>query len=709
MSDKQLHPKIRSDEKREAKHLDEPRVPPLEQNPGEISDPSQILSLTAEIGKALVRGKNLEKTLQSCTEVVVSVLDVDFARIWTMEHDQNLLKLRASAGLHTRINGKYSQVPVGKFSVGKIAADKKPIISNNATEASIFQTNEWAIEHELVAFMGQPLVANDKIVGVMALFSKKRFSEITVKLINAVTDQIALGIVREQTRKAALRALRDSERRFRTSFEHAPIPMYLSDLRGNFLMVNQTMCEKFGYLPDELRTKQLQDIVLLDDLETILNHIQLLIDGETRVVSFEKRYQRKNGQMLWAGTNISLIRTPDGDPLYFIGHIQDITHRKNLETQLLQAQKMKAIGTLAGGIAHDFNNLLMAIQGRVSLMQLSADENNPMTEHLSAMESHIHSAANLTRQLLGFARGGKYELKPVDMNQLIMEQTRLFGRTRKEVTIHCELESDIWTVRVDAEQIKHSLLNIFINAWQAMPKGGDMFVRTENIVVTDAHRYPFEVLPGEYVKTSVKDTGVGMNEATRYRVFEPFFTTRQLGQGTGLGLASTYGIVKHHAGFITVNSKPGKGTTFHIFLPATDNSVKRDRKTASPIAKGEETVLLIDDEPMIVDIGSQMLKQMGYHALTALSGAKGLKIYEEYRRQVNLVILDMVMPKMSGEDTFRAIREIDPNAKVILSSGYDLDSKASELLNSGCLGFIQKPFNLSQLSAKIREVLDQTR
>ena len=381
--------------------------------------------------------------------------------------------------------------------------------------------------------------------------------------------------------------------------------------------------------------------------------------------------------------------------------------KKKLEAQLQQAQKMESLGSLAGGIAHDFNNLLMGIQGRTSLMLMYKDSSHPDFGHLSGIEDYIKNAANLTKQLLGFARAGKYEVKPTNINDLIKKSSTLFGRTKKEIAIHSKYQENVWTLEVDRGQIEQVLLNLFINAWHAMPGGGDLFIETENVTVDESFIRPFEVQPGKYVKISITDTGVGMDETTRQRIFEPFFTTRKMGRGTGLGLASVYGITKNHGGFIDVYSEKGHGTTFNIYLPASEKEAMKGKTLAGDIIKGSESVLLVDDEDMIIDVGKELLGELGYEVLLARSGQEAIKIYEENEEKIDMVILDMIMPDMSGGDTYDRLKEINPGINVLLSSGYSINGQATEILNRGCDGFIQKPFNIKQLSQKLREILDK--
>jgi CheY-like chemotaxis protein len=368
---------------------------------------------------------------------------------------------------------------------------------------------------------------------------------------------------------------------------------------------------------------------------------------------------------------------------------------------------MEAIGTLAGGIAHDFNNLLMGIQGRASLMLADADPAGPFFEHLKSIEDYVRSASQLTKQLLGFAQGGRYEVKVTDLNELVDRSAGLFGRTRREISIHRRYQDDLWKVEVDRGQIEQVLINLFVNAWQAMPRGGELYLETENAVLDDDAAQPYGVKVGRYARVAVTDTGVGMDEATKRRVFDPFFTTKATGRGSGLGLASAYGIVRNHGGMITADSEEGRGSTFAVYLPATDKPLPEDRQETEGASEGEGTILLVDDEEMILDVGRLMLERLGYDVLVSGSGAEAVETYRANAGRIRAVILDMVMPRISGGETFEQLRAIDPGVKVLLSSGYSIDGEARKILARGCDGFIQKPFGCADLSTKLKEILDR--
>jgi nitrogen-specific signal transduction histidine kinase/ActR/RegA family two-component response regulator len=388
---------------------------------------------------------------------------------------------------------------------------------------------------------------------------------------------------------------------------------------------------------------------------------------------------------------------------------RDITEHKKIEQQLHQANKLQALGTLAGGIAHNFNNLLMGMQGHASLIRVGSkpDPDPELIKHVNGIEQCIQSAAHLTKQLLGLARGGKYEISTVDLNELLLDSASMFGRTRKEIEIHTKLCHEQVVVNVDQNQIEQVMLNLFVNAWQAMPNGGDLYLETSAVTLDEAYCQSHKIDPGCFCKISVTDTGIGMNEETRQRVFDPFFSTKETDRGTGLGLACVYGIVKNHGGVVDVSSKINCGTTFNVYLPTTSMGVIKEVELKDKTIKGSGTVLLVDDEAMVIDVGKPMLETLGYQVFVSINGQEAIDMVARFGVAIDLVILDLIMPGMDGGEVFDHIRNIQPDMPVILSSGYSLNRQASEIIDRGCNGFIQKPFSLSQLSLKVKSVLDK--
>ena len=414
----------------------------------------------------------------------------------------------------------------------------------------------------------------------------------------------------------------------------------------------------------------------------------------------------------WLDVRAYPILDDQGNLVKVIEHLRDITPAKTVEAenrrlqeQLRHAQKMESVGTLAGGIAHDFNNLLMGIQGRISLMSLEMSPGDAHLEHLQAIEDYIRSAADLTKQMLGFARGGKYDVKPLDINDLVCGSAAMFERTRKELLVRTRTHAAPLIVEADRRQMENVLLNLYINAWQAMATGGELFLATDRVVLDEAYCRPHRVAPGPYAKVSVTDNGSGMSATVLQQIFDPFFTTKEKSRGTGLGLASAYGIVNNHGGFFTVYSEVGRGSTFNVFLPLSEKRIDADVTLACGLVSGSETVLLVDDEQMIIDVGQAMLKRLGYRVLTAKSGQVALDQIVRMGSRIDLVILDMIMPGLDGGQTFDRIREINPQMPVMLSSGYAINGRAEAIMRRGCNGFIQKPFSVHQISEKIRQVL----
>ena len=506
-------------------------------------------------------------------------------------------------------------------------------------------------------------------------------------------------------RKLSEEALRKSEENFRAIFETAPDCIFIKDRALKYVLVNPSVETLFG--------KPSSEIVGLSDGE--------LFGEEAEQRSREMDYRVLDGEMVEveSGETINgipvtlhVVKVPmfdaAGEIIGICGIARDITQTRQLEAQLLQAQKMEAIGTLAGGIAHDFNNLLMGIQGHVSLVLMDITGEHPHSGHLTGIENMIRSGATLTRQLLGFARGGKYEVKPTDLNDLIKKSSDMFGRTKKEIKITRREQEGTWVVDADRGQIEQVFLNMYVNAWQAMPGGGELILSTENVILDEPFVKPYKMQPGRYVKISITDTGIGMDEATRQRVFEPFFTTKGRGRGTGLGLASAYGIVKNHGGIITLYSERGHGTTFNIHLPVSASATVADASLERQVMKGTETILLVDDEDIVLDVGIEVLKTLGYRVLSARSGPDALEIYRRKTGEIDMVILDMIMPEMGGGRVFDAMKGINSSVKVLLASGYSLNGQAEHILSRGCSGFIQKPFSIIDLSKKIREILGKT-
>ena len=536
---------------------------------------------------------------------------------------------------------------------------------------------------------------------------KRKFGEVsaTPLIRNGKVVEI-ISIARDITeRKRIKNELKQSEEKYRILLDANPDPVVVYDIEGKVIYFNPAFTNVFGWTLKKRLGRKMDAFVPTDAWPETKMMIKKVLTGENFSGIETQRYT-KEGNIIPVSISGAIYRDENGNPMGSVINLRDISEQKDLEKQLQQAQKMEAIGTLAGGIAHDFNNLLMGIQGCTSLISFDIDSNDPNFEYLKRIEDYIKNASSLTKQLLGFARIGKYEVKPTDINEIINNSSNMFGRTKKEITIHKKCQSDIWTVEVDRSQIEQVLLNLYVNAWQAMSGTGGLYLQTENVVLDNNDVKPYGVKPGRFVKISVTDTGVGIDETIQHRIFDPFFTTKEMGRGTGLGLASAYGVIKNHGGIINVFSKKDEGATFNFFLPASEKKIVKEMKLKKEILNGTGTVLLVDDEDMIIDVGRDVIEKLGYEVLTAKNGKDAIEIYKSKPEKIDMVILDMIMPEMDGGEVYDNLKEIDSDIKVLLSSGYSIDGQANKILSRGCNGFIQKPFDIKSLSLEIRRTLD---
>ncbi|MFC1563545.1 PAS domain S-box protein [candidate division KSB1 bacterium] len=504
--------------------------------------------------------------------------------------------------------------------------------------------------------------------------------------------------------------------RTRFSIDHAIDCIYWINEEGMYLDVNDSVCEELGYTRDELLTMGVKDIVTDDPTEYEKKiwpqrWAAIKKKGSHR---FESSHVRKNGEVF--PVEIIVNYAVFSGKEYMVAFSRDISDRKNtekeklrLQEQLYQSQKMESIGRLAGGIAHDFNNILTGIMGYAELLKLKfPDTRAPEGEAADVIIKGAERAAGLTKQILGFARGGKYNPVPLNLNSTILDTVKVSEKIfEKAIEIKYDLEEDLNTIEADENQLNQVLTNLIINAKDAMPGGGVIIFKTENIRVDgkDITLSTF-IKQGEYIRLSVTDSGTGISKNIIGHIFEPFYSTKGKGEGTGLGLATVYGIVKNHNGYINVYSEPGEGTTFTLYFPVTDKKIVNSKKELK-VTKGDATILVVDDEKNVRAMAKRILNEMGYKVYLAENGLEAVKIFREKKNEIDLVLLDMIMPEMAGKETNRELRKIDPDVRIILSSGYAQNGKAMEILNEGVLDFIQKPFRIKELSRIINMILDR--
>jgi two-component system cell cycle sensor histidine kinase/response regulator CckA len=521
------------------------------------------------------------------------------------------------------------------------------------------------------------------------------------------------GIVRDVTeRKSLRRKLEASEERYRSLVENTMDGYFICEIPSTrVLFANQRTCDLIGYHMKEILKRRLLDFLDPQEKPVLENRLGTWLEGKTlNPARYVYTVKRKDGSTFKVEAATSRVMF-EGRPA-MQGVFKDVTEHERLERQLQQAQKMEAIGTLAGGIAHDFNNLLQAILGYSQILALGKEPDDPELVRLQQIENSAMRASELTQQLLTFSRKVESKLRPVDLNLEVRQVEKLLKRTiPKMISIELQLQDDLQVVNADPAQVEQVMMNLAVNARDAMPEGGKIIIETENVFL-DQHycRTHAGAVVGRYVRLSFTDTGQGMEKEAVEHIFEPFYTTKELGKGTGLGLSMVYGIVKSHKGYIMCYSEPNVGTIFKIYLPAVESESKNKeakQKEQEKIAGGDETILLVDDEELLQDIGKQILEQFGYTVLTAPDGETALELYDERREEISLIILDLMMPGMGGKQCLEKLLATAPDAKVLIASGYSLDGPAKTVLEAGAKGFINKPFELQQMLKMVRTVLDK--
>jgi len=659
------------------------------------------------------------------------------------------------------------------------------------------------------------------------------WGEINAKAVMVEGEPGVLVWIRDIHQQVLMQdALEQSELRFRSAFEHAGIGIAIVSPDGRFIEANGFFASFLGYKREDLIGMRIEAVTHKKDWQRDVEVHRSLLSGLYQNIVVDKRYVKPSGMVVWGRVSSSLLKDKNGNPLYVISHVQDITkekeaieklreketfisgilavmpdpmvvydtnmnvlyinpaftktfgwdksefqndpgvflpssdlyltdsqaiksiiyqgqpyvetkratkHGKEIDVVLTASllkqdhlkgyvviyrditefntikqrvesiQRLESLAYLAGGVAHDFNNLLTGILGRTSILKLKKDLPEEYKSQILEMEKCALEASNLTKQLLMYARGEKPSLQSLDLNSLAQDVIQMFGRTKKDLTIFKLLEDDLPYVVADKSQLEQVILNILVNASDAMPAGGKIYVETSKVFLDQRYVEPYGVEPGQYVRIAITDTGSGIPPEIQKRIFEPFFSTKELGKGTGLGLATVYRIVRSHSGIINCYSEVGRGTTFTIYLPTVTQGVlesKEKSKYEEELPQGNERILLVDDEEVVLEVGRDMLEYLGYGVDVTNSGRKGLEAISGGVKY-DLVILDIVMPETGGMEVFRELRRLNPNQKVLFASGYSLNGEMNEILNEKHVGFIQKPFNLHELARVVREILDK--
>ncbi len=558
------------------------------------------------------------------------------------------------------------------------------------------------------------------------MFTGTGDEEIAVKAMKAGLDDyvvkspkhfvrlpIAVRFVMEKLRQQ--KAIIDAEIRYRTLFERIPLGLYRTTPDGKILDANPALWHILGYPDRKSLIKVNAKDLYIDPADR--DRWQALMDENGSVRNFEVRLRKYDGSIVWVEENSRVVLDKEGQTIYYEGSIEDISERKRIEQdkekmqeQLLQAQKMEAIGTLAGGIAHDFNNLLTTIQGYTDLAMLKLDKNDPLYRDLKQIHLAALRAAGLTRQLLLFSRKQPMKLVSLNINRVIDDLLKMLNRViGEDIEIKTFLEPNLWTVKADVGNIEQVIMNLAVNARDAMPSGGTLIIRTENIFLSyeDSKNIP-ESRPGKFVSISIEDTGIGMEKNILPRIFEPFFSTKEAGKGTGLGLSVVYGIIKQHNGWINVFSEPGKGSTFRVYLPAFSERLEDESQEAVSLQEFQgngERILLVEDEKGVQSLAKTGLKENGYTVFEASNAKEAVEIFKREEGNFDLIFTDVVLPDTDGLQLIEKLLLYNANLLVLLSSGYTDQKSQWEHIRQKGFQFLQKPYSLYDLLKAVKTVL----
>jgi len=592
--------------------------------------------------------------------------------------------------------------------------DKDGSLKHCALNSTLLQT----ASDKPYRIIGSLRDTNDRMMAEKELRNYKNHLENLVQERTTELQEANDGLRRQIERRQETEArLRTSEERYRSILDTIEEAYFETDRSGTLIFVNDAASRIMGYSSPELTGMHFRHFSDHQPIRDLIRDFGNMArsGAPARVITLP--VTTRDGESKVLDVSATLICDDSETVTGFRGLARDVTatilarkEKEKLQGQLNHAQRMEAVGTLAGGIAHDFNNLMMGIIGNTSLLGAKLGNVEPFSEYIRSIEQCVDSGASLTRQLLGYARGGKYRVTTVDLNETVQRTAEMFGRTRKEIHIRSSRQENIWPVEADQGQIDQVLVNLYVNAWQAMTDDNTLILSTANVILDEAYTRAFNAPPGAYVAVAVRDRGKGISQDVMKRIFEPFFTTKKMGRGTGLGLASAFGIVKNHGGIIDVKSTVGKGSTFTIFLPAASRI--QEKKPAavdetSPTTTG--TLLVVDDEAYLLKSLSAVLEDLGYETISAGGGQEAIERFKEEMDRIDVVILDMIMPDLNGRQVLAELKRIKPSVKVILTSGYSLDGLPENERDLPGDGFLQKPYRIRQLSSVIGKLLKQRR
>jgi PAS domain S-box-containing protein len=665
------------------------------------------------VTRILAEATTLAEAGSSILRAIAESLDWQAGVLWNLDREHGVLRCLEMWHSADVDLGEFARVTretafaAGVGLPGQVWASAGPIWHRDVTALadSQFPRLPQAATAGVRGAFAFPIRSGAAITGVIEFFSRepREPDPDLLELTAALGSQIGQFIERKRTEEALAR----SETTYRSLVEDSPFGIFQSAPDGRLIAVNPALVSILGYDSEaELLQQNMARDVYVDPDERRRLVEQVMLRGN---LTAESLWRRKDGKTVTVRQTGRVLRNAAGGVEYLNVILEDITEHRLLENQLRQAQKMEAVGRLAGGIAHDFNNLLTAILGSAELL-LETMAQEQERDDVEEIRKAAKRAADLTRQLLAFSRQQVLAPQVLDLNALVVNLEKLLRRLiGEDVELRTALAPDLGSVKADPGQMEQVIANLVVNARDAMPEGGRLTVETANAELDkDNAEQHFPAPPGSYVLLAVSDTGTGMDPETKSRIFEPFYTTKEKGKGTGLGLATVYGVVKQSGGYIWVYSEPGQGTVFRIYLPRVREAPEPARPSPAPAAplRGSETLLLVEDDEMVRHLVSRMLKSRGYTVLAASDGTDALRQVESHRGPIDMLITDVVMPGMSGREVAQRVTTLRPQVTVLYLSGYTDDAIVRHGMLEPGIAFLQKPFSADVLARKIREVLD---
>jgi PAS domain S-box-containing protein len=685
---------------------------------------NRVYAMLSNINQAIVRVREPQVLFKEVCRIAVE--DGGFKMAWIGLADPSTRKVNpvASAGAAgdylEKVHIVLGEEAQDSYAIERVLKAGEHFVWNDMeNDPRMAPWHEDAVRMGFRSCVAFPFKVSGQVRGVLKLYAAETgfFDEEELKLLDELAMDVSFAMEfaeKEADRGNAEDALRESEECYRAFFEHAAEGILIADLETKiFKYANPAICRMLGYAENELITMNVVDIHPKDALQSVMAEFEAQARGD-KILAEGLPCLRKDGAILYADINAVKIII-DGKACN-AGFFRDISARmeakekqKKLEDQLRQSQKMEAIGQLASGVSHDFNNLLGGIMGHAELLKMHLDAGSDLLRHTNRIISCCVKAADLTRQLLSFARKAPSMVRPVDPNTIITQIVEILKRTiDRRIEIVIDLEQQPPLISGDQSQLENALLNVAINARDAMPQGGRLSITSKTVdldrsALPDEH---FDIMEGRYIRISIADTGIGMSKEIKDRIFEPFFTTKEVGKGTGLGLASVYGCIKQHYGYITVESREGDGTRFDLYLPVAATAQPAAAATEdAALAPGKGTLLVVDDEVVYHEVLTGIFNGLGYTVHCCIEGGEAVKFYREHHASVDIVVLDMNMPKMNGLECFRRLKEINAGVHVIISSGYDDSANRAALQKEGVRFFLQKPYKAAELGNKIAEIL----